>query len=122
MAQINDPTIAPPPKPVYFLQRTFHDDTARHEEKSVAKKKFSHISLFAKGYRTMASGSQGAPNFRKYNPKLVSKPAISLYKMLGGLPQNGSDVGDGHQRVGGPTYIARHGGHHMIFSASASTS
>ena len=47
----------------------------------------SDIFLFAKDGRTMKSGGQGAPFFRRYGRELVSKPAISLKKSWGGLPQ-----------------------------------
>ena len=47
------------------------------------RKTSSHTFLFAKGYRTMASGWQGAPHFRRYARGLVSKPAISLKKSWG---------------------------------------
>ena len=45
----------------------------------------SHVFLFAKGYRLMTSGWQGAPCFRRYGRGLVSKPTISLKKKLGGF-------------------------------------
>ena len=40
--------------------------------------------MFAKVYRAMTSGRQGALYFRKYDRELVSKPAISLKKIWGG--------------------------------------
>ena len=40
--------------------------------------------LFGGDYRTMTSGWQGAPYFRRYGLELVSKPAISLKKSWGG--------------------------------------
>ena len=44
----------------------------------------SHIFMFAKVYRTMTSGRQGAPPyFVRHDRELVSKPAISL-KNAGG--------------------------------------
>ena len=48
------------------------------------KKASSHIVLFAKDYRLMTSGWQGAPYFRRYGRGLVSKPAILLKKSWGG--------------------------------------
>ena len=56
---------------------------ARHEE-GCYEKKSSNISLFAKSYRTMTSGWQGASYFMRYGLELVSKPAISLKKSWGG--------------------------------------
>ena len=44
----------------------------------------SYTVLFARDYRTMALGRQGAPYFRRYGRELVSKPAISLKKGWGG--------------------------------------
>ena len=44
----------------------------------------ANIILFAEDYRTMTSGWQGAPYFRRYGLELVSKPAISLKKSWGG--------------------------------------
>ena len=42
------------------------------------------LHLHAKEYRTMTSGWQGAPYFKRYGWELVSKPAISLQKSWGG--------------------------------------
>ena len=56
---------------------------ARHE-KACYKKKPPYIFSFAKGYRTMTSGWQGAPYFRRCGRELVSKPAISFKKSWGG--------------------------------------
>ena len=42
-----------------------------------------HIFLFSKDYRTMTSGWQGAPYFRRHGRELVSKPASSLKKRCG---------------------------------------
>ena len=39
---------------------------------------FPHAFLFVKDYRTMTSGWQRAPYFRRYDRGLVSKPAISM--------------------------------------------
>ena len=47
-----------------------------------------YIFLVAKDYRTMASGWQVAPYSRKYGRELVSKPAISLKKKLGGTARD----------------------------------
>ena len=48
------------------------------------KKTSSHIVFFAKDYRLMTSGWQGAPYFRRYGRGLVLKPAILLKKSSGG--------------------------------------
>ena len=42
------------------------------------KKASSNIFMFAKVYRTMTLGRQGASYFRRYGRELVSKPAISV--------------------------------------------
>ena len=44
----------------------------------------SHTGLFARGCRTMAWGWGGAAYCRRYGRELVTKPAISLKKSLGG--------------------------------------
>ena len=44
------------------------------------EKSSSNIFMLAKAYRTMRSGWQGAPYFRRNGRELVSKPAISLKK------------------------------------------
>ena len=44
----------------------------------------SHVFLFAKDYRTVSSGWQGAPYFRRYGRELDSKQEISLKKHWGG--------------------------------------
>ena len=41
--------------------------------KDAMTKMSSHIFVLAKDYRTMTSGWQGAPYFRKYDQELVSK-------------------------------------------------
>ena len=58
---------------------------ARYEEGRYEKYISSHIFLFAKDHRPMASGWQGAPPyFRRYGRGLLSEPAISLKKSRGG--------------------------------------
>ena len=44
----------------------------------------SQLFLFAKNYRTMALGWEGALYSRKYGRQLVSKSAISLKENWGG--------------------------------------
>ena len=51
------------------------------------KKASSNIFMFAKVYRTMTSGRQGAPSFRRYGRELVSKTGDFVKEKLGGLPQ-----------------------------------
>ena len=58
--------------------------TARDTRKDAMKTMPSCILLLAKGYRTMTSGWQGAPRFRRYGRESVSKPAISLNRSSGG--------------------------------------
>ena len=43
-----------------------------------------YVFVCEKDYRTMTSGVQGAPRFRRYGRELVSKPAISFKKCWGG--------------------------------------
>ena len=73
-------TIAP--AAIFFNERF----TADRPKKGYCgmRNKSSCSFLFAKEYRTMASGWQGASYFRKYCRELVSKQAISLNKSLGG--------------------------------------
>ena len=65
---------------------------ARHEE-GCYEKASSNIFMLAKVYRTMTSGRQGAPYFRRYRRELVAKPDISLKNSWGVLPYNDSDEG-----------------------------
>ena len=52
------------------------------------KTKYPYIFLRAKVYRSMTSGCQRTPCFRRYDWGLVLKPTIALKKV--GLPQNDS--------------------------------
>ena len=52
----------------------------------------SNIFLFARGYRTMTSGWQGAQYFRRYGQELVSKPAISFKKNWGAIVESVSCI------------------------------
>ena len=48
------------------------------------------MSLVAKDYRMMTLRWQGAPYFKRYGLKLVSKPAISIKIRLGGYRRTNS--------------------------------
>ena len=52
--------------------------------KDSMKKALSNTFMFAKVYRAMSSGRQGARYFRRYGREPVSKRAISLKKSWGG--------------------------------------
>ena len=58
---------------------------AQHKRRLLFKKTSPRVSRFAKHYRIMTSGWQGTP-FTRYGRELVSKPAIFVKEMLGGLP------------------------------------
>ena len=70
-----DSTIPPPLKPAIFYNELFM--AGRHKG-GVLLKNSPHIFFIAKDYRTMTSGWQRAPFFRRYGREQVSKPAISL--------------------------------------------
>ena len=59
------------------------------------KNKNSYIFLFAKDCRTMTSGWQGAPYFRRYGRELVFKTGDSVKEMLGGA--NVAPLSSNHQ-------------------------
>ena len=96
------------------------------------KKASSNMFMFAKVYRPMTSGRQGAPYFRRYGRELVSKPAISSKRKVGGASverlccvpavtandhrvqkySNDTVLASGQLRVGTVTFHhARHAGH-----------
>ena len=63
--------LAPPPKPAIFFNERFIA-TTRHDEERRYEKISSRVFLIAKAYRTMTSGWQGAPHFRRYSREMVS--------------------------------------------------
>ena len=52
--------------------------------KDAIKERSPYIVLRAKVHRTMTSGFQGTPYFKRCDRELVSKPAISLKRSWGG--------------------------------------
>ena len=72
----------PPKKTTIFFDGRFM--AARHEKGGDESNIFIYVFLFAKDHRTMTSGWQGKPHFRRYSRELVSKPAVSLSKSRGG--------------------------------------
>ena len=54
--------------------------TRKHATKNLS----SHMFLFAKDFRTMASAREGARDFRRYRRALVYKPAIVFKTSWGG--------------------------------------
>ena len=82
LVQVTDSTIAPPAKTIDFFNELFA--AGQYEETCYMKIVFLYIFLFAKDYRNMTSGWQGAPCFGRYGRGLVSKPAISSSISLGG--------------------------------------
>ena len=71
----------PPPKIAISLTNVSRLPNTR---KDAMKTILSYVFLFAKDYRPVTLGWQGAPYFRRNGRGLVSKPAISLNTSWGG--------------------------------------
>ena len=72
----------PPDKAIFFSKRVV---AARYEE-GCYEKDIYHALMFAKDYRPMTSGWQGAPKFQEIRPWAGFKTDDFVKEKLGGLP------------------------------------
>ena len=56
------------------------------------KTTYSHIVLFARDYRTVASGWEGAPYLQEIRPGAGFKTGDFVEEKLGGAPENDSPL------------------------------